>query len=220
MYNRKIISLEGNRKLINAIKKAGIRTFHPQGPYNGYGYIQLPLAAEITSIGEMRKFNRIKKEIASLESTSKKVKSPEEIMEAWAKRLVKLVGEECGISLEEAREIAESKLNYKYEKINELEERQYRERYSVQREKLIKKMTRENPLRRIKDASHAMGIVAAYRRHTTTAYDIYLQEYHEEEEENGIRDGGAREYARRKVAEDKEEFQRFLDHILAKDTES
>lgn len=62
-YKQKSISLQGNRKLINAVRKAGLRTYNPKGSWNGYGYEQLPLEVEINSVGEMRKFNKIKKEL-------------------------------------------------------------------------------------------------------------------------------------------------------------
>ena len=62
-YQPKVISLQGNRRLQNAVKKAGLKTVHPQGRFNGYGYEKLPLAVEIHSLGEMRKYNKIKREI-------------------------------------------------------------------------------------------------------------------------------------------------------------
>lgn len=62
-YKTKVIELNSDRKLINRVKKAGINTYHPNGMWNGYGYEQLPLVAEITSLSEMRRFNKIKKEL-------------------------------------------------------------------------------------------------------------------------------------------------------------
>ncbi|GEM_PF-4504976 len=62
-YKSKVISLDGNRKLQNALRKAGLNLFNPRGGWNGYGYDRLPLAVNITSLSEMRKYNKIKKKL-------------------------------------------------------------------------------------------------------------------------------------------------------------
>ena len=62
-YKSKSIPLNGNRKLINVVKKAGLKTYHPKGCWNGFGYEMLPLEVEINSLSEMRKFNKIKREL-------------------------------------------------------------------------------------------------------------------------------------------------------------
>ncbi len=194
-------SLNSNRKLINAIKKAGIETYHPEGRWNGYGYERLPLVAKIKSLGEQRKFNKIKKEIiAYQEEHPKKEKTMEEVIETWAKRLVKLynptVEDDEKLTLEEAKEIAWEKLKYQNEQINKMIERQYERGYSIRREKLIDKMERANPLRYIKDAEHACRIVEAHNRHTS-GYDRDLAEAHELEDSGEIEKGTARVEARK-----------------------
>lgn len=49
-YKEKVISLDGNRKLINACKKNSLETFNPRGCWNGYGYEKLPMAVKIKGV--------------------------------------------------------------------------------------------------------------------------------------------------------------------------
>ena len=202
-YKAKSIPLNSNRRLINAVKKAGLSTYHPQGPWNGYGYEKLPLEVRIESLSDMCKFTTVKREIEAL--PAKKALTLEEKKLIWAKRLVKLAPEEYDLSIDEALAIAEEKLNYKNEQINKLMDRQY-ERYSVQREKLINKIRRSNPLRRIEDESHAACILAAHDRHAFSNYEFYLEEAHELEEEGAISKGHAKEYAYDRIKNENEKF--------------
>lgn len=165
-YKEKIISLEGNKKLINACKKLGLQLHNPKGKWNGYGYDKLPMSVTIRSLSEMRAFNKLKNESIGIK---KVVLSDEEKIEKWANRLSKLTG----ISLEDALIIAEEKLEYKSKQIEIIEDRQ-REYCSIEREKLINKMKRENPLRHIKNIEHAEAIVSASSRHNTTNYESML----------------------------------------------
>lgn len=192
--------LNSNRKLIYAVKKAGIETFHPQGDWNGFGYEQFPLVAKINSVGDQRKFNKIKREVLELQKTEKK-KTMEEKIAAWARRLVRLYNsaiydEDEKITVEEAIEIAHEKLNYKTQKINEMIEREYDRGHSRKRYQLICKMERENPLRYIKDENHAISIVEAHDRHTS-GYDSDLEFAHELEETGKIEKGTAQDVARK-----------------------
>lgn len=189
-YKEKVISLEGNRKLINACKKNNLQTFNPQGKWNGYGYEKLPMAVKITSLAEMRKFNKIKRELEGSNVTTKR-KTEEEKQAEWINRLCRLTG----ISEDDAKEIAEEKLGYKWDQISMLEDRQA-ERYSVQREKLIRKIERSNPLRYIKNKEHAIAILEAGNRHTYTDYEKKLKVLHELEKEGFIEKGNAKEIAR------------------------
>ena len=195
-YKEKIISLEGNRKLINLCKKNDMYTFNPRGEWNGYGYDKLPMAVKITSLAEMRKFNKLKREL-ELSTSESKPKTEEERISEWVNRLCKLTG----ISREEAEEIAEEKLEYKQSQISMLEDRQY-ERYSVKRQKLINKIDRSNPLRYIKNKDHAMAILDASYRHNTTDYERKLQILHEMEEMGIIEKGEAKEIAKTNTLEE------------------
>lgn len=114
-YKEKEINLYGNRRLINAVKKAGLKTYNPTGEWNGYGYERFPLHVIIRSVGEMRKFNKIKKE---LEQNPVKAKTEEEKIISWCRRLSKLTG----IDETEARQIADEKIDYKMQKIEEKED--------------------------------------------------------------------------------------------------
>lgn len=116
---------------------------------------------------------------------------------AWCKRLDKLTG--CG--LETAEKIAEEKLDYKSDCIWKMKSRQT-EAFSRKRESLIRKMERENPLRRIENEDHAAAILAAHERHTGTDYEKKLQHLHELEEWGIIEKGSAKELARTMTMEE------------------
>lgn len=188
-YAEKQFDLYGDRKLVNAVKKAGLETINPQGGFNGYGYDRMRTHVVIKSVGDMRKFNRIKKELAEREAPA--VKTPEEKKMDWAKRLAKL-GE---ISIEEALEIADDKLGYQIDRINALKERN-NERLSHKRDVLIRKIERENPLRRITGLEHAYAILAAHRRHTNTNYEYMLAQARYLSERGEIDRSEVRDYAR------------------------
>lgn len=116
---------------------------------------------------------------------------------AWTNRLCRLTG----ISEDDAKEIAEEKLEYKWNQISMLEDRQA-ERYSVQREKLIRKIERSNPLRYIQNKEHALAILQASNRHTNTDYEKKLRVLHELENEGAIEKGDAKEFVRTRKMED------------------
>lgn len=192
-YKTKDIPLNGDRRLINACKKAGLHCYNPQGAWNGYGYERLPMVVEITSVGEMRKFNKLKTELAN--KPVKTSKSDPKL--SWAKRLSKLTG----ISVDEAISIADAKLQAKMDEVHKLNLRQC-DRYSIKREKLINKVIRSNPLRYIKDVKHANAIIAAHIRHSETSYDSILDDIHELEADGTIEKGHAKEFARRIIKGD------------------
>lgn len=189
----KVVSLNGNRKKINACKKAGLPLHNPRGRYNGFGYTKLPLAVTLSTIGEVRKFNKLCREI---ENSPEKKKSYAEKKEDWCKRLIKLTN----ISIEEARKIADEKEEYQESQISELEYRQV-EHYSKKRESLINKIRRSNPLRYIKDSEHAQNILAASHRHNYTDYEIRLKEGRELAQIGDIDKSEVRDYARRPKGE-------------------
>lgn len=191
-YTVKVFPLYGERRLIKRCREAKLEVFNPRGEWNGYGYTRLPLAVRIRSLSDMRRFNRIKRELDAEPMPPKRTADPAAKQEAWCRRLARLTG----VSIEEARFIAESKLEYKYDQIRKMEERQRKERYSVQREKLIRKMERENPLRYIKDESHAKSILNAYERHAHSPYEALLASLHLLEEDGVIKKGTAKEWAR------------------------
>lgn len=188
-YKVKVISLHGDRMMINRVKKAGLICKNPTGEWNGYGYEQLPLAVIIFSVGQMRVFNKIKKEVnAKRAKVASKPKPDPKIQ--WAKRLSKLTG----LNLEECLQIADEKLAYKNSQIDKLFKRQ-EERYSVKRDKLIAKIANSNPLRYIKDEDHAQAIINASSRHHSD-YQEKLDLVHEYEERGIIEKGHAQELAR------------------------
>lgn len=187
MYEAKSIKLNGNRKLINECKRAGLVCYNPKGAWNGYGYERLPMEVMIHSLSDMRKYNKILRGMAS--DHVRKI-TEEEKEEKWCKRLSKLTG----IALEEAKKIAIDKKNAKIEEINNLIDRQ-NEHYSIKREKLIKKIERSNPLRYIENEEHAKRIINAHNRHSNTAYNSYLEEIHQMEADGEILRGHAKERA-------------------------
>lgn len=203
-YPIKRIDLEGNRKLINAVEAAGLTTENPFGGMKGRYPIKLRKHVVIESVGDMRKWNKIKKEFDAEPPTPKK--TPEQIREEWAKRLVRLLPDE--VTLEEALVIADEKLEYRRDEIQALEMRQ-NGYWSDEREKLIRKMKRENPLRRIKDVDHAENILAASERHNQTDYDKYLARARQLADEGIILRSEVKRQARMWAREDLEEVDDF-----------
>ena len=125
--------------------------------FNGYGYSTqhywyLLKAKDAKVVQEM---------IAGSLAKAHKTPSPEEKKAAWCRRLAKLTG----IDTEIAESIADEKLEDQERKIEELEERQWSMGYSVKREKLIDKIRRSNPLRRIKDQLIDFQVTCKKQRH-------------------------------------------------------
>lgn len=114
----------------------------------------------------------------------KTVKTWAQVRDTWAKRLVRLLTNCEGyewVTMDVARSIAEEKNDYKRQQIEKVEARQY-DNYSTKRATLIRKMDRENPLRRIEDEQHAIAIIKASQRHTHSNYEYLLDEYRHEAE--------------------------------------
>ena len=191
-----ICIFDGRNSLLGKLKnfveetKVDYRTYGAN--YNGYGYEDHYHEYYLTA-KDGKAFLEM---LNGKKATEKKVKSDEEIRDEWAKSLVRK--SKKAISFEEAKTIAEEKLKYKEDRIAAVRSRQY-ERYSVKREKLINKMQRENPLRRIIDYDHALAIIDASNRHNKTSYDKFLQEAHELERYGEIERGTAKEWAREQI---------------------
>jgi len=100
-----------------------------------------------------------------------------------------------GISFDDCEEIAEEKLDYKEAQIDKMDCLQC-ERYSQKRATLLRKMERENPLRRIKDKAHAEAIISAQTRHKSTNYEDKLEEGREMAKMGLLDRGDVKEYAR------------------------
>ena len=132
----------------------------------------------------------------ALQGESKRIPSTiENEKEEWSRRLVSLLHDDFpSLDMDDAMEMAQEKLDYKVRMLEKMEERQY-ESFSQKRASLIRKMERENPLRRIKDKSHALCILMASKRHNGN-YDSLLAYYHDRENDGSIEKGDAREFAR------------------------
>jgi hypothetical protein len=156
--------------------------------YNGYGYVDWTITYVINDTGarKLRKFLKEKEK----ENKPKRLTS-EEKQEKWCKRLVKLTN----IDIEDAREIADEKLEYQEKQIRALNDRQC-ERYSTKRQKLINKIIRQNPLRRIEGEEHVEAILAASNRHNNSDYEFQLEKGRELAEEGEIDYSEVRNYAR------------------------
>lgn len=190
----KIAKISGTKN-INAIRKiaeainADIEIYNPQGEWNGYGYEQLPQVCEFpkTKIKNyITKKSEIKKE-------AKKI-TQEEKTERWCRRLVRLTN----IKIETAREIAQEKIDYKFDQVQMMIVRD-NECPSSRRGKLISRMERENPLRPIRDEQHAEAILQASDRHKNTDYEMRLEEGREKAMIGEIDRSDVREYARRSI---------------------
>ena len=182
--------LLGKLKTFVEEKKVEYRTYGAN--YNGYGYEDHYHEYYLTS-KDGKAFLEL---LNGKKTTAKKVKTYEEVRDKWARSLVKK--SKNAVTFEDAQSIAEEKLKYKEDRIAAMRSRQY-ERYSVKREKLINKMQRENPLRRIIDYDHALAIIDASERHNTTPYDKFLQEAHELERYGEIERGTAKEWEREQI---------------------
>lgn len=159
--------------------------------YNGYGYSTHEYNYFLSSVNGKKLLI-----IINGKTNVEKSKTWEEIRDAWARQLVKKSDNK--VTFDVACMIAEDKQGYKIIKIDELRRKQV-SRYSQLREKFIKRMERENPLRRIKNYEHAISILIASNRHNNTNYDNILSYAHELEEIGEIEKGTAKEYARKQI---------------------
>ena len=187
IFNGKLL---GKLKTFVEEKKIEYRTYGDN--FNGYGYQDNYHEYYLTS-KDGKAFIEL---LNGKKTTEKKVKSYEEVRDEWARSLVRK--SKKAISFEDAQSIAEEKLKYKEDRIAAMWSRQD-ERDSVKREKLINKMQRENPLRRIIDYDHALAIIDASNRHNKTPYDKFLQQAHELEHYGEIERGTAKEWARQQI---------------------
>lgn len=187
IFNGKLL---GKLKTFVEEKKIAYHTYGDN--YNGYGYEDHYHEYYLTA-KDGKAFIEL---LNGKKATTKKIKSDEEIRDEWARSLVKK--SKNAVSFEDAQIIAEEKLRYKDERIAAMWSRQD-ERYSVKREKLINKMKRENPLRRIIDYDHALAIIDASERHNKTSYDKFLNQAHELERCGEIERGTAKEWAREQI---------------------
>lgn len=158
--------------------------------YNGYGYENFHYVYLNVPLKTIR---QIDAEINRQSQPQKKV-TQEQIIDRWARRLSKLTS----ISEEEAKKIAHEKIDYNDEKVNEIYEREC-EQPSRQRDALLRRMQRANPLRYIKDTEHAYAILAASDRHNNTNYDNLLDEGRELAEQGEIGKDEVKDYARQKI---------------------
>ena len=187
IFNGKLL---GKLKNFVEEKKVDYRTYGDK--FNGYGYQDHYHEYYLTA-KDGKAFLEL---LNGKKTTEKKVKSDEEVRDEWARSLVRK--SKNAVSFEDAQTIAEEKLKYKDDRIEAVRSRQY-ERYSVKREKLINKMQRENPLRRIIDYDHALAIIDASERHNKTSYDKFLEQAHELERYGEIERGTAKEWAREQI---------------------
>lgn len=200
-------SLYGDRKKINACKKVGLPLHNPRGEWNGYGFERLPMAVTLSTIGEVRKFNKICKELAEYKEKPKKTRSPQEKIESWCKKLSLLTE----IPIEEARNIAQEKIDYfdrnvekRFSSAQAYEPRGVTARYPAwvkQAEKEYHRFYEDESiaLRRIKDKEHAYAILSASKRHNNTAYESRLEEGKELAKIGDIEISEVRDYARRNL---------------------
>ena len=173
-----------NEKQKNYLRK-NIKIIEERGTnYNGYGYTDKIRKYENMTLSQVREFNKISKEKAKPKKTEK------EKQIAWINRLIKLTG----ITTEEAQEIAQEKKEYKDRQIELLEDRQI-DHPSIKRQRLINKIEKSNPLRRIVDSEHAQNILSASNRHNGN-YESLLDEGRELAAAGEIEKSQVRGYAR------------------------
>lgn len=143
--------------------------------FNGYGYADKYKEYYMTAKDAKGLLYLVEKK-----NEVSNVSTIEEEKKEWSKRLVSLLKDEFpNLTFDDAMEMAQEKLDYKDRLLDRMEMRQY-ESFSQKRASLIRKMERENPLRRIKDRSHATCILIASRRHKFSNYDQLLEHYRSE----------------------------------------
>lgn len=138
--------------------------------FNGYGYSNIVRDYQLAP-QQRRKYNSLKPKITKPQKSVSVEEKLQNQYTAWTKRLSAL----AGITIEQAEIIADEKDNYKNDRIQMMIERN-NQFPSIKRGKLIRKMERENPLRRIVDENHAQAILAASKRHKETSYEYLLDE--------------------------------------------
>jgi hypothetical protein len=180
------------RSILARAAKVGAKKVSARGRFNGYGY---NVSSELADTPEGRALYAEVVEGAA-EKPKRPPKTEAEVIAAWAKRLDKLTG--CGVDV--ATEIAAEKIEYKEDKIAEMQERDDERGPSRRRDVLIRQMKRANPLRRIVDSDHAAAILAASERHNNTDYDALLDEGRELAAIGEIDKSEIKEYARTRCA--------------------
>lgn len=201
----RIESLYGDRKKINACRKAGLPLHNPQGRYNGYGYEKLPLAVTLSTIADVRKFNKLCRELKKKQD--KKTRTPKQKIESWCKRLSTL----SGISIEEARIIAQEKIDYfddnverRYSSAQAYEPKGVMARYpawvkQAERDYYQFQEDKSKALKAISDNEHAYAILSASNRHNNTDYERKLEEAKDLAKVGDIDRSEVRDYARREL---------------------
>lgn len=186
------------REKYNLCKKVGaafedIRELqHAYGNHSFYRTIGRVATLTDEQLYEFKKLARAKSK-----KTPRKILTDAEKQEQWCRRLVKLVGDPT-FTLAQARTIAQEKIDYKANQIYMMQDRQC-ENPSRQRGKLINKMERENPLRRIEDVEHAQAILAASHRHNNTNYESKLEEGRELASMGELDRADVRDFARQEI---------------------
>jgi len=187
----------------NILKSFGLEIERGRtGEYNGYGYERLPNAYIYNSSD-----NKIwKKMIAKIEKVAikklPKTRSPKEKIESWCKRLSLL----SGISIEEAKKIAQEKIDYydtnvekRFSSAQAYEPRGSRyPAWVKQAEKDYYRFYNDESvaLKRITDEEHAFAILSASNRHNNTDYESRLEEGKELAKIGDIDKSEVKEYAR------------------------
>lgn len=194
---RRIWSGTMRGKIKDVIMESKIGEEHHGSNWNGYGYRDRYNDYFVSSAdgGKILAF------LDGQKSMKKTARTWEQLRAAWARRLVRLLTDVQGyewVDTDTAQSIADEKYNYKFRQIRKVEERQH-EHYSARRESLIRKLKRENPLRRIEDTNHAIAIIQASRRHNNSDYEILLNEYREEAACGLIDKSEVKEMARRNM---------------------
>lgn len=171
-------------KVKSFVKEHQLTSYSYGLDYNGYGYS--------THVHRYLMRPKDAKKLLELLSVPPKKKTKTDPKAAWCRRLAKLTG----IQLAQAEHIADVVLEAKMRRIQDLEQRQYQQRYSSKREKLINKIWRENPLRRIKNTEHAYSVLQAFVRHNSSDYEEQLQEAKELAQEGRLEWNEVKNYAR------------------------
>jgi hypothetical protein len=163
-----------------AAREAGLVVDNPLGEFNGYGYDRLPLAVVVIDDDQLNIVKKIHAETAEKMAKRKPAKrrTPEQKIESWCKRLAKFTD----ITIGEAHEIANAKIEYAMDRLYAASEVEIRgwtiPKWRREAEKKYNRACDNSSilLDRISDAAHAYAILTANRRHTQSNYETKLGE--------------------------------------------
>ncbi|GBF44565.1 hypothetical protein LPTSP2_38680 [Leptospira ellinghausenii] len=176
-----------NRLQIAILNKLEIPFRKIYGQWNGYGYPTLGRSIDLRNGVMIQEIIELLNNLHNFYSgktikrkQKRKIITEEDNIKAWANRLAKLVNASNDetlnmLTMEEALEIAEAKIQNRERKIEKLAKKQF-EKYSKPRQHLINILSRKKPLQRIENISQAKEILEDYYKYNKANYYKILKD--------------------------------------------